>query len=496
MGKTGGFLEYGRKDHGVRVPGERLSDFDEFVLRLPEDEQKIQAARCMNCGTAFCQTGMLIDGKVSGCPLHNLIPEWNDLVFRGKWKEAYDRLSLTNPFPEFTGRVCPAPCEAGCNLGLGDDPTSIKDDELQIIEKAFDNGFVKPMNNLSRSGRRVLVIGGGPAGLAAAHSLNRLGNKVTVYERSDRMGGLLMYGIPNMKLDKSVISRRLDLMAAEGVEFVCNKSVTTIKEAQEILSQYDAVVLCCGSTDPRNLNVQGREASEVYYAVDYLGRNTKSLLDSKLTDGKAVSAKGKHVVIVGGGDTGTDCAATATRQGALSVTQIEIMDCPPSDRAANNPWPQWPMTYKQDYGQQEVDYKFGADPRRWLTTVTKINKDDSGKVISVDIVKVKWEKTDKGFAPVPVKGSEETIPCGLLLIAMGFTGPQTPVMDAFSVERNSRGLPAADKLYHTSNPKVFTAGDQRRGQSLVVWAIAEGVECAYEVNLCLEKQKQQSAKID
>ncbi|NLD91975.1 MAG: glutamate synthase subunit beta [Fibrobacter sp.] len=489
MGKIGGFLQHGRKDHGSRVPEERIGDFNEFAIRLPEEEQKIQASRCMNCGTPFCQTGMLIDGRVTGCPLHNLIPEWNDLIFKGKWDEAYDRLALTNPFPEFTGRVCPAPCEAGCNLGLNEDPTSIKDDELQIIERAFEAGLVKPMRNLSRSGRTVLVIGGGSAGLAAAFTLNRLGHRVTVFERSDRMGGLLMYGIPNMKLDKKIIQRRIDFMAAEGVEFVCNRAVTTKDDADALLDKYDAIVLCCGSTNPRNLAVEGREAAEIYYAVDYLGRNTKSLLDSDFSDGKATSAEGKHVVIVGGGDTGTDCAASSTRQGALSVTQIEIMDCPPAERAANNPWPQWPSVYKQDYGQQEVNFKYGADPRRWLTTVTKINSDSSGKVVSVDIVKVRWEKTEKGFIPVPQKGTEETIPCDLLLIAMGFTGPETPVMDAFSIERDARGLPSSKTLYHTTNEKVFTAGDQRRGQSLVVWAIAEGVECAHEVNKCLRLQK-------
>lgn len=486
MGKTGGFLEYSRKEHGVRAPEERICDFDEFVRRLTADEQRIQAARCMNCGTPFCQTGMLIDGKVTGCPLHNLIPEWNDLVYRGQWKAAYERLSLTNPFPEFTGRVCPAPCEAGCNLGLNEDPTAIKDNELQIIENAFLSGSVEPLEIAHRTGRKVLVIGGGPSGLAAAYTLNRLGNDVTLYERHDRIGGLLMYGIPNMKLDKKVIARRLEIMKNEGVRFECGKSVSTKEQADSILSEYDAVILCCGSTKARDLSIPGRDASEIYFAVDYLGRNTKSLLDSNLTDGKATSAKGKHVVIIGGGDTGTDCAATAVRQGAASVTQLEIMACPPEKRAANNPWPEWPMTFKQDYGQQEAAFTFGADPRRWLTTATKINKDDSGRIVSVDIVRVKWEKGERGFAPIPVAGSEETIPCGLLLIAMGFTGPEEAVMDAFSVERNGRGYPSGDALYHTSNPKVFTAGDQRRGQSLVVWAIAEGIGCAEEADRCLK----------
>jgi len=333
----------------------------------------------------------------------------------------------------------------------------------------------------------VLVIGGGPAGLATAYTLNRMGHEVTVCERSDRMGGLLMYGIPNMKLDKKIIDRRLKMMEKEGVRFECNSSVTSGEQADQILAEYDAVVMCCGSTKARDLNVPGRDANGVYFAVDYLSSNTKSLLDSNLADGKAISASDKNVVIIGGGDTGTDCAATSVRQGAKSVTQIEIMACPPEKRAPGNQWPEWPMVYKQDYGQQEAEYTFGSDPRRWLTTVTKVNKDANNNVVSLDITEVSWEKTEKGFMPVPIPGSEETIPCDLLLIAMGFTGPEEAIMDAFSVERNGRGYPEAEALYHTTNPKVFTAGDQRRGQSLVVWAISEGIQCAGVVSAALEK---------
>jgi len=466
----------------VRAPQDRIGDYGEFSQRLPEDEQKIQAARCMNCGTPFCQAGLDINGKLTGCPLHNLIPEWNDLVFRGKWQEAYERLVLTNPFPEFTGRLCPAPCEAGCNLGLNDDPTSIKDTELQIIERAFESGWAKPISIVNRTGKKVLVIGSGPSGLAAAHTLNRLGNQVTVFERDDRMGGLLMYGIPNMKLDKRIVSRRLENMKSEGIRLECNMPITSKEQADQILVEYDAVLLCCGSKKARDLSVPGREALGIYFAVDYLSRNTKSLLESDLTDGKEISAKGKHVVIVGGGDTGTDCTATAVRQGAVSITQIEIMDCPPEKRDYNNPWPEWPVVCKQDYGQQEVILKYGMDPRRWLTTITKINKGFSGEIISVEVSRVKWEKVENSIVAVPLKGSEEILSCDLLLIAMGFTGPEAAIMDAFSVEVNNRGYPVSDVLFHTSNPKVFTAGDQRRGQSLVVWAIREGIECAYEVN--------------
>ncbi len=489
MGKTGGFLEYGREEHSVRQPGERIQDFNEFALPLTLEEQRIQAARCMNCGTPFCQTGMLIDGRVTGCPLHNLIPEWNDLIWNNNWKEAHERLNLTNPFPEFTGRVCPAPCEAGCNLGLNEDPTSIKDDELQIIETAFERGYVKPVLPKVLSGKRVLVIGGGPSGLAAAQMLVRVGHKVTVFERNDRMGGLLMYGIPNMKLDKAVIARRLDLMEQEGVEFVCNRSVTSREDAEALLREYDAVLLCCGATKGRAFQAPGSDAEGVLFAVDYLSRNTKSLLDSGLTDGKAISAKDKHVIIIGGGDTGTDCAGTSLRQGAKSVTQFEIMAQPPLSRAANNPWPEWPTVYKQDYGQREVETVFGADPRRWLSTVTRVNKNEAGQVVSVDTTKVEWRKTERGMSPVPVEGSEETLPCDLLLIAMGFIGPETEIMDAFDIGRDGSGRPVADKLYHTSNNKVFAAGDARRGQSLVVWAIAEGVEAAREVNRVLKEKK-------
>ncbi|MFZ5975737.1 MAG: glutamate synthase subunit beta [Bacillota bacterium] len=483
MGKPTGFLEYNRKE-GPNTPElERLNEWGEFHSRLTEEEQRIQAARCMDCGTPFCQTSLMLNGMASGCPLGNLIPEWNELVYQGKWKEAFRRLMLTSNFPEFTGRVCPALCESACTSGLNGDPVSIKENERSIIEMAFENGWMEPVIPAVRTGRKVAVIGSGPAGLAAADSLNQLGHSVTVFERFDRPGGLLMYGIPNMKLDKSVIMRRVDLMQKEGVEFRTGADVGKNVDAQEILSEFDAVVLACGASKPRDLQVEGRELEGIHFAVDFLRANTKSLLDSGHKDGNYISAKDKNVIIIGGGDTGTDCVGTSLRQGCRSVHQIEIMPELPRTRAESNPWPQYRRVLKVDYGQQENIALTGQDPRVYNTTVTRFEGED-GKVKKVHTVEVKWEKDANGrFVPQPIAGTERVWDAELVLLAMGFLGAQDYVAEAFGVTRDARGnVDAAFGEHKTNVEKVFAAGDVRRGQSLVVWGVAEGRNAAQAVD--------------
>ncbi|EHJ01411.1 glutamate synthase, NADH/NADPH, small subunit [Clostridium sp. DL-VIII] len=490
MGKPTGFLEYDREVGKNREPKERLQDYNEFHTRLPLDKQCIQGARCMDCGVPFCQSGVLFSGMVSGCPLHNLIPEWNDLVYKGKWDLAYERLNKTNPFPEFTGRVCPAPCEAGCTAGLNGPSVTIKENERAIIDTAFDNGIVKANSPLKRTGKKVAVIGSGPAGLAAANTLNKCGHKVTVFERSDRPGGLLMYGIPNMKLDKEVILRRINLMAEEGVRFVTNANVGENYNAKEILDEYDAVVLATGASQPRDLVAEGRnDVKGIHFAVDFLKANTKSLLDSKHADNNYISAEGKNVIVIGGGDTGTDCVGTSLRHGCKSLVQFEIMGEPSKERAANNPWPEWPKILKVDYGQEEFIDLYGRDPREYLTTVTAIHADKDGNLESVDTVKVEWKKDENGrFGPVPVKGSEKTYQAELVLLAMGFTGSQSYIKEAFGVESDARtNIKASNEDFETNIPKVFATGDARRGQSLVVTAISEGIQAGIAVNEFLRK---------
>ncbi|WP_315068320.1 glutamate synthase subunit beta [uncultured Clostridium sp.] len=490
MGKPTGFLEYDREEGKNREPKERLQDYNEFHTRLPLEKQCIQGARCMDCGVPFCQSGVLFSGMVSGCPLHNLIPEWNDLVYKGKWDLAYERLNKTNPFPEFTGRVCPAPCEAGCTAGLNGPSVTIKENERAIIDTAFDNGIVKANAPLKRTGKKVAVIGSGPAGLAAANTLNKCGHKVTVFERSDRPGGLLMYGIPNMKLDKEVILRRINLMAEEGVRFVTNANVGENYNAKEILEEYDAVVLATGASQPRDLVAEGRnDVKGIHFAVDFLKANTKSLLDSKHADNNYISAEGKNVIVIGGGDTGTDCVGTSLRHGCKSLVQFEIMGEPSKERAANNPWPEWPKILKVDYGQEEFIDLYGRDPREYLTTVTAIHADKDGNLESVDTVKVEWKKDENGrFGPVPVKGSEKTYQAELVLLAMGFTGSQSYIKEAFGVESDARtNIKASNEDFETNIPKVFATGDARRGQSLVVTAISEGIQAGIAVNEFLRK---------
>ena len=488
MGKPTGFLEFDRKEAVHKEPLERIRDFQEFKKPLSLKEQQKQGARCMECGVPFCQSGMMIAGMASGCPLHNLVPETNDLVYRGKWKQAYDRLAKTHSFPEFTSRVCPALCEAACTCNINGEPVATKENERAIIEKAWEEGWVTPQKIPVRTGKKVAVIGSGPSGLAAAQELNRRGHEVTVFERRDRIGGLLRYGIPNMKLDKSVIDRRVKLMEAEGVVFRTGVDVGKDRKASQIRKDFDRVVLACGASNPRDISVPGREAGNIYFAVDFLTSVTKSLLDSNFEDKQYISPKGKDVLVIGGGDTGNDCVGTAIRLGAKSVTQLEMMPEPPKERTLQNPWPEWPRVLKTDYGQEEAIAVFGKDPRIYQTTVTEFIKDEKGNVKKAKIVKLAPEKDEKTgrMNMVPVEGTEEERPAQLVLIAAGFLGSQKYVTDAFGTDLNPRtNVLTKPEEYETSVPGVFVAGDMHRGQSLVVWAIAEGRKAAEAVDRSL-----------
>ena len=482
MGKPTGFIEYLRELPVDRAAIKRIQDWNEFHLHMEEGKLREQGARCMDCGIPFCHTGTLLSGMASGCPINNLIPEWNDLVYRGLWKEALDRLHKTNNFPEFTGRVCPAPCEGSCVLGINAPPVTIKNIECAIIDKGWDEGWVTPEPPAVRTGKKVAVIGSGPAGLSAAAQLNKAGHLVTVFERADRSGGLLMYGIPNPKLDKKlVVQRRLDCLKKEGIQFVTNTEVGVNYPADKLLKDFDAVVLCTGATKPRDLPIEGRNLKGVHFAMEFLHANTKALLDGQ-KNGNYISANGKEVVIIGGGDTGTDCVATSMRHGCKSLLQIEILPKPPMQRAADNPWPEWPKVYRLDYGQEEAAAVFGDDPRIYLTTVKKFIGDDNGHVKELVTVEIKWEKNEKGqFTPKEVPGTEKTRPAQLVLLAMGFLGPEQPLLDQLGIERDPRTNVKADYgKYATSIKGVFAAGDCRRGQSLVVWAFNEGRGAARE----------------
>ena len=482
MGKPTGFMEYDRELPPDRSPLERVKDWSEFHEHFSEAKLRQQGARCMDCGIPFCHTGQLISGMASGCPVNNLIPEWNDLVFRGLWKEALERLHKTNNFPEFTGRVCPAPCEGSCVLGLNELPVTIKNIECAIIDNGFAQGWVAADGPEKRTGKKVAVIGSGPAGLAAAAQLNRAGHLVTVYERADRIGGLLIYGIPNMKLDKKIVQRRIDLIAAEGVKFVPNAHVGVDLRAAKLKAEFDAIVICTGATKPRDLPIPGRELKGIYMAMEFLHANTKSLLDSQHRDGCFISAKDKHVVVVGGGDTGTDCVGTAMRHGCKSLTQVEILPRPPDTRQPDNPWPEWPKVYKLDYGQEEAAVRFGGDPRVYLTTGDKFVGDESGNVKELHIYEVSWERNEQGaFIPKRVSGSEKILRGDLVLLAMGFLGPEDSVLTELRVARDPRSNAKAEYgQFATNVPGIFAAGDCRRGQSLVVWAINEGRGAARE----------------
>ncbi|AVX29897.1 MAG: glutamate synthase subunit beta [Bacillota bacterium] len=482
MGKPTGFMEYQRQLPGDREPLERIKDWNEFHYQFEEEQLKIQGARCMECGTPYCHTGVIINGAVSGCPLNNLIPEWNDLIYRGLWREALERLHKTNNFPEFTGRVCPAPCEGACTCGLHGQPVTIKNNECAIIDRAYEEGWVVPRPPAIRTGKKIAVVGSGPSGLAAAAQLNKAGHWVTVFERADRVGGLLMYGIPNMKLDKKIVQRRIDILAAEGITFVTNTEVGKDFPVGRLLGEFDAVILCGGSTKPRDLPVEGRNLQGIHFAMEFLKANTKSLLDSNLEDGNYISAAGKDVVVIGGGDTGTDCVATAIRHGCRSVVQLEIMPQPPKTRAADNPWPQFPRVLKVDYGQEEAAALYGADPRQYCVMTKRFVGDEQGRVKEVHTVQVEWVKGPQDrLVPQEIPGTEKVWPAQLVLLAMGFVGPERQLLDQLGVELDQFGNVKAEfGKFRTNIPKVFVAGDMRRGQSLVVWAIREGRGAARE----------------
>jgi glutamate synthase (NADPH/NADH) small chain len=490
MAKPTGFLEYARSLPKDKAPLERIKDWDEFHARFADElDIRRQGARCMDCGTPYCHSGILYDGAVSGCPLNNLIPEFNEMAYRGLWILAANRLRLTNNFPEFTGKICPAPCEAACTVGINDSPVTIKQIEVEIIEREWASGALLPKPPLQRTGKHVAVVGSGPSGLACADLLNKAGHSVTVYEKADRPGGLLMYGIPTMKLDKEIVMRRIRLMEAEGVLFHLNSEVGQDIDSKEIIGAHDAVVLACGAGTPRDMAVPGRNLDGVHFALEYLSNNTKHILDERRAENGGPWAEGKNVVVIGGGDTGTDCVGTALRQGCRNVIQLEILPKPPKERSVDNPWPRWPRIEKLDYGQEEVFALTGKDPREYCTTVKRFtaSNENPQKLVGLEIVNVDWVD-NPGGRPIPVEkhGSERVIKADLVLLAMGFSGADEKVLMNFGVSKDKRGNAAAEfGRFATNVPKVFAAGDMRRGQSLVVWAIREGRDVARAVDLYL-----------
>ena len=484
MGKPTGFMEYQREEAPAFSVYERIKNFNEFHEPLSREEQQKQGARCMECGVPFCQSGMTLGGMISGCPLNNLIPEWNDLVFRGAWAQAYHRLKITNNFPEFTSRVCPALCEKACTCGANGDAVTVRNNEFAIVETAYSNGWAKADPPKTRTGKKIAVVGSGPSGLAAADQLNKRGHSVTVFERSDRIGGLLMYGIPNMKLEKTIIERRVDIMREEGIDFRTGVNVGKDISYEELKNDFDRVILACGASNPRDIKAEGRDANGIYFAVDFLKSTTKALLDNGLTEGY-ISAKDKNVLVIGGGDTGNDCVGTCVRHGAKSILQLEMMPKLPDERAENNPWPEWPRVCKTDYGQEEAAAIFGKDPREYQTTVKEFIKDNNGDLKAVVLVRLEAVKDSKTgrLNMKPIEGSDYVVDCELALIAAGFPGSESYVTDSFGVALDGRTNVAGQNGTHrTSVENVFTAGDMHSGQSLVVRAIRDGRDCAKEVD--------------
>ncbi len=477
MGKVTGFLEYNRMKVKDRSPEERINDFKEFLLPLKAEERKEQGARCMDCGVPFCQS-------VYGCPVDNLIPEWNDLIYKGKEREAWMRLMKTNNFPEFTGRVCPAPCEYACVLGINQPAVTIKDNEAWIIDNAYEKGWMKPYIVKTRTGKTVAIVGSGPSGLAAADQLNKAGHTVTVFEREDRPGGLLMYGIPNMKLDKALLLKRIEIMEEEGITFKTSTKVGTDISAKDLTGTFDAVLLATGSTRPRDLPVPGRALNGIHFAMDFLTKNTRSLLDSGLADGKNISAKGKKVVVIGGGDTGNDCIGTSVRHGCTGIVNFEVLPKPSPERTSETPWPTYPRLYKQDYGHVEAEYRFAKDPREYGILTKEFTDDGKGNVKGVKTVRVEWRKNEAGqFQMVELPGTDEYFEADLVFLALGFLGPEDGILKELALETDPRSNIKADYgKFRTSVDNVFAAGDARRGQSLVVWAINEGRGAAREMD--------------
>lgn len=484
MGKPTGFMEYQRELPADRLPLERVNDWQEFHKHFPDSKLQEQGGRCMDCGIPFCHTGTLISGLASGCPVNNLIPEWNDLVYRGLWREALERLHKTNNFPEFTGRVCPAPCEGSCVLGISDPAVTIKNIEASIVDRGFAEGWITPQPPQKRTGKKVAVVGSGPSGLSCAAQLNKAGHLVTVYERADRIGGLLMYGIPNMKLDKNIVQRRIDLLAQEGIAFVTNTAIGIDIPARQLQQDFDAVVLCSGATKPRDLPAPGRGLKGIHFAMEFLHANTKSLLDSNHADSAYISAADKNVIVIGGGDTGTDCVGTSLRHKCKTLTQFEILPQPPLERQPNNPWPEWPKVLRIDYGQEEANARFGDDPRIYLIQTEKFVANADGHVKELYTVEIEWGKNKNGaFIPKPIAGTEKVWPADLILLAMGFLGPEDRILEQLAVERDPRSNAKAEfGKFQTNVDGVFAAGDIRRGQSLVVWAFNEGRGAAREVD--------------
>jgi glutamate synthase (NADPH/NADH) small chain len=490
MGKPTGFMEIQRETPLERDPALRVLDWNEFHQHMEDEQLQSQGARCMDCGIPFCHTGDLMARMATGCPVNNLIPEWNDLVYKGHWRQALHRLHQTNNFPEFTGRVCPAPCEGSCCLGVIEPAVTIKNIEMAIIDRGFAQGWVTANPPHTRTGKSVAIIGSGPAGLAAADQLNSVGHTVTVYERDDRIGGLLMYGIPNMKLEKSIVQRRVDLLAAEGVRFVPDTEVGKDISAEQLRDENDAVVLSTGATRPRDLPIPGRDLDGIHFAMDFLRPNTRSLLDSDLADGKFLSARDKHVVVIGGGDTGTDCIGTSLRHQCRSLVNFEIVPRPANERPADNPWPQWPRVFRVDYGHREADARVGSDPREFQISTIEFLPDETGHVRALKAGRVDWSRPIDGGAPFsPVEGSEQEFPADLVLLAMGFLGPESSVAEQLGVHLDERSNYQAEfEKYTTNVPGVFAAGDCRRGQSLIVWAINEGRGAARECDRYLTGQ--------